>query len=81
MREGEKELSLDSLRLEMFKCGQLNFLITGEYEDETEDETEDEEVDQKEAPVKTLVGEMPPEKSKGDEITKDEPSSSGAKVG
>ena len=34
----------------------------------------------KEAPVKTLVGEMPPEKNNSDEITKDEPSSSGTKV-
>ncbi|XP_063681179.1 X-linked retinitis pigmentosa GTPase regulator-like isoform X2 [Bolinopsis microptera] len=51
----------------------------GEYEDETEDETEDEKVDKKEEPVKTLVGEMPSEKKKkkDDEITKDEPTTSG----
>ena len=52
----------------------------GEYEDETEEESEVEGTEKKEVPVKTLVSDLPPEKNKGDEITRDEPAPSTTKV-
>lgn len=39
-----------------------------------------EETEKKEVPVKTLVSDLPPEKNKGDEITRDEPAPSTTKV-
>ncbi|KAL5253674.1 hypothetical protein ACHWQZ_G013448 [Mnemiopsis leidyi] len=48
----------------------------GEYEDETDEESEVEETEKTEVPVKTLVSDLPPEKTKGDEITRDEPAPS-----